>query len=182
VNGSCMYIKKFLFTKITGNCGFTRVVCNRAFTVNANSNLFIAVTNNKHYVSRSHGFVLMEVLAAIAVIGVVMTPIIVLQGNMSRRVFSSSQQMQQIVFAQKFLVETQQKIQGMEAEPREYTVEQLAADNNTVLRYKLYPAKAGSLAEIPGLLIERVDIATKGRSESILSMVSIVYKPEQKET
>ncbi|MDP3889132.1 MAG: prepilin-type N-terminal cleavage/methylation domain-containing protein [bacterium] len=127
----------------------------------------------------SSGFLLIEVLISIAIIGILVTPLFILQGTVFQQVSQMSQRLHRLFFAEHFLIETRRSVQD---DVRQFTLEKKEENPATVLNYTVGPLeKKSSLATIPGLLLERVVIQEpKKKPPSVDTIVTFLFKPEQK--
>ena len=127
--------------------------------------------------SNHAGFTLIEVLLALAIIGLVLTPIFLGQAFIVRSNGRASRYLASLFAAKKYLAETEL---GLSAEVSETASEKKIDNPRTVLRYELKKIPpTSSLKNFKNVLIERVswaDMRTPKKQDSILTFL---YKPEQ---
>ena len=125
----------------------------------------------------NNGFTLIEVLLALAIIGLILTPIFLGQAFIVRSNGRASRYLASLFAAKKYLVETEL---GLSAQVSEATSEKKIDNPRTTLRYELKKIPSvSSLKNFKNVLIERVswaDIRTPKKQDSLLTFL---YKPEQ---
>lgn len=131
--------------------------------------------------SRSNaGFTLIEVMLSMAIMGLVLTPIFLLQGKATERIYRMGSRMRSLFYAQEILYEARR------AQPpavREFTFAQKNEEEQLQAEYRLMgvPEKS-SLAKIEHLLREEVKVRDQ-RFKRETTMVRFIYKkplPEKK--
>lgn len=130
---------------------------------------------NKKYSSQA-GFTLIEAVMAVAIIGMVLTPMFLLETNVFNAVVRKAEQFHRLLFAEHFMYTAQQQ------EPLEvtnYLLEKKEDKPLSMVRYTLKPIPNGSsLAKIKSLLCRQEVIATGIRPGSPqATLVGFVYKP-----
>ncbi len=131
-------------------------------------------------VFRNKGFTLIEVLLAVAIIGLVLTPIFSIQLNVMRSNSKASQALARIFLGKQFLVENEFSLKADEQEKR---IEKKIDRPPTTLIYQLSKIpENSSLKKFKNVLLESVtmqwvDRQGKKRQEKL---VTFVYKPEAK--
>jgi prepilin-type N-terminal cleavage/methylation domain-containing protein len=136
--------------------------------------------NLKYMIHSKHlkkGFTLIEVIISIAVIGMVLSPLFILQGNVLQRVTAAAHRIHRLFFAQDFYLKAQRK---QDEKTRKFTLEERQDFPPTLLTYDLGSLhKNSALADLPGLLMEKITIfdhPKKGRPSDML--LTFIYKPE----
>lgn len=98
-----------------------------------------------------HGFSLLETIIAMTIVALVVSPLVIMQSTVLRRVVRDSRHMERIFLMCNFLHKAR------ESTPGATTSEELVPTPNTQLRYKLMPPRANSsLHAIKGIQIEQV--------------------------
>jgi prepilin-type N-terminal cleavage/methylation domain-containing protein len=126
------------------------------------------------------GFTLIEVLLAMAIIGLILTPIFAIQLGVMRSNARASETLQRIFFGKQFLVDNEFQLKPEEQEKR---IEKKLEKPPTTLIYELKKIPENSaLKKFKDVLIESVimqwiDRQGKKRQERL---VTFVYKPEVK--
>lgn len=126
------------------------------------------------------GFTLVEVMIAIAIIGMVLTPIFAFQLQIVRRVNSSFDRSRRLIFAQNMLVEMhEQRLIGKDVT----TQQKQESGPATKLNYELKTAtNHPQLKKLPNLYVERIVITDPTgaiKKEDVLG--TIIFKPVQTE-
>jgi type II secretory pathway pseudopilin PulG len=128
------------------------------------------------------GFMLFEVLLALAVIGIALTPLFGLQSTMIRSIARISANVQRFLLAHDFLVQSRSAFLAHD----ESTIKQekKAADPTTTLIYEAKPVdEKGPFKSLPGIMQEETDyVWPDGRTEQREIVVSFVYKPRKKKS
>lgn len=126
-----------------------------------------------------YGFSFIEAILAIAIVGLVLTPLFLLQGNVIRRVGQWSRYMQRIYKAKNFFIESQRAISP---DTRQVMLEKKIDDPEAVLKYKIRKvASKSSLRKFKNILVEQV--ALEWEQEGVKrqdKLVSFLFKPERK--
>lgn len=127
------------------------------------------------------GFTLVEVIMALAITAVVLTPIFIMHGMIFQRVSIGSQQFDYILACKALLVEARQK---QEPDAQEFTLDKSVPDLNATCTYSLDKAvdQKSPFASLPGLHRESVVISwTEDDKKKQEQLVTFIYKkPEQK--
>lgn len=123
------------------------------------------------------GFTLIEVLLAIAIVGMAMTPIIFLQTAVLTRVNKGMLQLKRIMLAKKFLFDAREKNQN---DSPEFSLEKQEVDPSTLLVYRAEETNYPEVGELDGLRTERVIARWKedGRPRHII-LVTFTFRPVQ---
>ncbi len=122
---------------------------------------------------------MLEAVIAIAVIGVMLTPLFILQGTVFQNVSRISDRIHGNFFALGFLYETRKAVKE---NVRQFTLEKKEDDPVTILKYTLGPVDAkSSLHAVPGLLREYVQLTIQERGRQRTdAIITFMYKPERK--
>lgn len=124
------------------------------------------------------GFTLVDVMIAIAIVGIVLTPMFVLQTNVMGGVIRYSERFQRLLFAKNFIINAQEK-QPLSA--TDYTLEKKEDRPHTMLGYSFKPvAKESSLAQ-PRYIYRQYVLAKNNDPQETASLVQFVYKPKREE-
>lgn len=131
--------------------------------------------------SRSNaGFTLIEVMLSMAIMGLILTPIYVLQGNVTERVYRMGSRMRSLFYAQDILY------QARRAQPpavREFSFAQKDDNEQLQAEYRLSAiSEKSALAKTEHLLKEEIKVRD-ARFKRETTMVRFVYKkplPEKK--
>jgi prepilin-type N-terminal cleavage/methylation domain-containing protein len=123
-----------------------------------------------------NAFTLIEVLLAIVIIGLVMTPIFVLEGNTFRSISIGARNIDRITSA--FLFMTQTGI-DKKKEPTSTVEKKIGATN---MRYQMMELpKDSSLKDTKNMYVERVTMTwQEGRKKKEETIVMLRYRPEVK--
>lgn len=122
------------------------------------------------------GFTLVDVMIAIAIVGIVLTPMFVLQNNVMGSAIRLSERFHRLLRAKNFLFIAQEK---EPAKATDYSVEKKEERPNTMLSYSLKPvAKDSVLAKLQYLYTQQVQ-AKDPQGDNGASIVQIIYKPKQ---
>lgn len=133
--------------------------------------------NLKNQNSRQ-GFMLTEILITIAIIGIALTPIFILQSSSLRSLYNYSERIRLLFPVKNFLQEN--IIEASNKEEQEISEEKQIKNPSATLNYHLKKVQDGSsLSKINDLYLGSVSIQSiRGTKES---MVGFVYKPERKQ-
>ena len=135
-----------------------------------------------HFKSHKDGFTLIEVIMALAITGLVITPIFILHGTILQRVNRGSIAFDMFLYVKALLVEARQK---QNPDAQEFTLEKSIAEFNTTTKYVLSKIdQKSSLASLVGLHQELVTINWVEQEEKKQeTLVTFTYKkPEQKKS
>ncbi len=125
------------------------------------------------------GFSLMEVLAAIAIFSIVMSPLFILQGSTYARMARSARNLHRIWFAQEFLMRAQEKIK---ADTIALTLDEKKDFPETSLHFELSAVTPDSpFASLKDLYVESVSSRwVENGQEDSNYLVTFVFKPQPK--
>ena len=123
-----------------------------------------------------HGFTLAEVMVAVVIIGLVMTPIFVLQGNTFRSINLGARNLERITSAFLFMAQTSI---DKKKEPTSTVEKKIGA---TTLRYQMMELpKESSLKDAKNMYVERVTLTwQEGKKKKEEKIVMLRYRPEVK--
>lgn len=129
------------------------------------------------------GFVLTEVLLAMAVIGIALTPLFGLQSNMLRSITRVASRIQRLFLAEDFLQNSRATFLK-EADTQESKQEKKIVDPATALFYDAKAVKDESaFKSLPGILQEQTEMQWQdGVTKRREILVTYIYKPEKKKT
>jgi prepilin-type N-terminal cleavage/methylation domain-containing protein len=135
-----------------------------------------------HFKNHS-GFTLIETVMALAITGLVLTPIFILYGAILQRVNRASIAFDMIIHSKALLVEARQK---QDPDAQDFTLEKTVGEFDAPCRYTLDKSvdQKSPFASLPGLHRESVTIDwTEQRQKKQERLVTFVYKkPEQKKS
>ena len=126
------------------------------------------------------GFTLIEVLLAMAIVGLVLTPIFAIQLNVMRSNSRASQLLARIFAGKQFLVDSEFQLKPDEQEKR---IEKKVEKPPTTLIYELKRVPENSaLKKFKNILIENVTMQWVDRQgkKRTQRLVTFVFKPEVK--
>lgn len=125
----------------------------------------------------SQGFSLMEVLAAIAIFAIIMSPLFILQGAVYTRLVRSAQRLHRVWFAQDFLQRTHEKIKS---DTTKFSADEEQSFPQTQLHYELSHVSSDSpFASLKDLYVESVSARWRTQEEEETSqLVTFVFKPQ----
>lgn len=131
-----------------------------------------------HFKNKKKGFSLIEALLAIALVGIVLTPLFILQGASLRSVARLSRHLHRIYAAERFLFESQRSVA---LNVRQLVLEKKLEDPQTVLKYELRDiSKESSLKDVHDIVAEQVTMRWEEdgmwRQDQILNFV---FKPRE---
>ena len=131
----------------------------------------------KNSSSSRSGFSLMEVLAAIAIFSIIMSPLFILQGTVYTRLVRSAQRLQRTWFAQAFLERAHEKLK---ADTTTFTADEEQPFPHTQLHYELSHVSSDSpFASLKDLYVESVSARWRTQGEEEKShLVTFVFKPQ----
>jgi type II secretion system protein I len=123
------------------------------------------------------GFTLIEVLLAMAIIGLVLTPVFTGQSAISASVARARRAFGAILAAKNFLIDTEF---NLAPDARTFATSK-KSDEGTILKYELKPLPdSSSLKKFKNVLIQSVTIQSpKARSKKQERVVTFIYKPEK---
>ncbi len=128
-----------------------------------------------------NGFMLVEVMVAIAAIGIILTPVYLLQATIFGQTADVCTSFDRVIMARSYLEQARREVKD---ESRSFTLEKKENNPETVLKYQLKELdKKSSLAAVKGLLIEQVDasaIPVKNKTAVVETIITFNYKPESK--
>jgi prepilin-type N-terminal cleavage/methylation domain-containing protein len=132
--------------------------------------------NFKKRNSQQPGFSLVEVVLTLVVIGIVVSALLALQGNLLRAVYSATGRLARAISMKNFLVESHIKQWADSNQTQQKTI-----DNPPVkLTYQTKKiSESSSLKKLNDLVIEQITCSWQGRvTEGQETMISLLYKPE----
>lgn len=132
-------------------------------------------------VNTTHGFTLMEVLLAMAIMACVLSPIFITQGTLLQSVGKISRKMARIFSAKQYLYETRFTHQLQEQKDTPViTIEKKFDHPETLLTYEIVDVPKNSLfAEFSDIYIERVKARWKEDNKSgQVTLVGFIFKPK----
>ncbi len=122
------------------------------------------------------GFTLIEAMIAVAIIGIILVPMFLLQGTILQEVGRRSHELRRMFFARQFFSEARQK---QSENAIEYALEKKEENPPTLLAYTLGSIpKNSSLKDTYNLYIERVTATEQGERFG-QKLVHFVFKPER---
>ncbi len=122
------------------------------------------------------GFTLIEAMIAVAIIGIILVPMFLLQGTILQEVGRRSHELRRMFFARQFFFEARQK---QSETAIEYALEKKEKNPPTLLNYTLGSIpKNSSLKDTYNLYIERVTAIEQGERFG-QKLVHFVFKPER---
>lgn len=126
------------------------------------------------------GFFTFEVLITITLVGLFLTPLIIMQTGTLTRVTNASRSLKQLFFAKQTLYDARRE---QKDEPQKHTLATTYTDPDTTVTYTLEPVSSGSsLHNVEGLLREQVLAQdTTNKQNPPNSIVTFVYRPVPKE-
>ncbi len=123
------------------------------------------------------GFSLIESMLAVAIMGLVLTPMFVLENNVFNGVFRMAEQFHRMIFAQNFLYVAQRQ---EPIESTKYSLERKEDKPLSMLRYTLSPVdKRSSLSPMKRLYKQQVEASGLEKTSPKASAVHFIFKPEQ---
>jgi prepilin-type N-terminal cleavage/methylation domain-containing protein len=130
-----------------------------------------------------NGFTLIEVIMALAITALVLTPIFILHGTILQRVNRGSIAFDMILYCKELLVEARQK---QDPDAQEFTLDKSHAEFGATCKYALDKTvhQKSSFASLPGLHKESVTVNwTEQEQKKQERLVTFMYKkPEQKKS
>ena len=128
------------------------------------------------------GFTLIEVLLALAIIGLVLTPIFLTQSNVLRRSSYASRMLARILAAKKMLIESEFALAG---DAQEFSQQKKIMIPPTLLTYRLRKIpETSALKKFKNVLWESVSFEwtdERGKKKQD-QLVTFLYKPEQSQS
>lgn len=123
------------------------------------------------------GFTLIEAMLAITIIGLVLTPMFILENNVFDGVARMAEKFHRLLFAQNFLYIAQQQ---EPPESKKYSLERKEDKPLSMLRYTLLPiAKQSALSSMKHLYQQRVDASGLEKTSPRATMIQFVFKAGQ---
>ena len=132
-----------------------------------------------HFKSRSaqSGFMLMEVLLTIAIVGMVITPILMLQTNALRGLYRFSSRITLLFPAKNFLMES--VVQAPQKKDQKVTEKKEITSPRATLTYTQRPVgKNSAFKDIKDL--HRASVVAESSRKAKESIVHFIYQPERK--
>ena len=121
------------------------------------------------------GFSLIEAMLAVAIVGLVLTPMFVLENTIFNGVGRMAETFHRALFAQNFLYRAQR---DEPAGSTNYTVERKEEKPVTMVRYTLSPvAKGSSLAPVKRLFKQQVEASGLDKASPRATRVQFVFRP-----
>lgn len=127
-----------------------------------------------------HGFTLTEVLLAVVLIGLLMTPIYVLQGRAFRSILTAWHRLERYTVAETFMTQTSIE----KAKDPQAVVDKKIERPATSLRYQLMEVpKESSLKDVKNMYLERVTMTwQEGKKKVEETIVRFRHRPEIKKS
>lgn len=123
------------------------------------------------------GFTLPEAMIAVAIIGIALVPMFLLQGTILEEVGRRSHELRRMFFGKQFVFEARQK---QPEDAKEYDLQKKETNPATLLTYRLSAVPGNSaLKDEYNLYHERVTASEEERQPAALALVQFVFKPEQ---
>ena len=123
------------------------------------------------------GFSLIESMLAVAIMGLVLTPMFILENNVFNGVFRMAEQFHRMLFAQNFLYVAQRQ-EPMES--TKYSLEHKEDNPFSMLRYTLSPIEKGSsLSPMKRLYKQQVEASGLEKTSPKSSVIHFIFKPGQ---
>lgn len=130
-----------------------------------------------HFNDKS-GFTLIEVILAVAIIGILFGPILVTQGTMMQSIGMLSRRLRAVLAAQELLVETQYDDKAPEQKSK--SLKPLGIPGS--MAYKEEPAKISALKDFKDIVMKKVSMEWRdGVVRRTDELVTFVFKPKKKE-
>ena len=131
------------------------------------------LSKNKH----NPGFTLIEAMIAIAIIGMTLTPMFILDTNVYSTITTVTQRFHCLIFAKNFVFEAEQK---QPPQSVNYSVEKKEERPLTMVRYTLKSvSEQSSLAKIKQLYRQEVVASGFDKDSPSATIVQFVYKPKE---
>lgn len=130
-----------------------------------------------HFKNKS-GFTLIEAMLAVAIMGIILTPLFLLEGTVFQGVSRFAQIFRRYMFAKEYLYEMRRE---QKEDATSLTLERNTKDIQpaTILRYTLGPvASQSSLKDFKRLYKETVRASGMDRSVEPVTVVGFIFKPE----
>lgn len=128
------------------------------------------------HINNKHGFSLIEAMLAVTIIGLVLTPLFVLENSIFGAVGRVAETFHRALFAQNFLYDAQKD------EPigsTSYTVERKEDKPVTMVRYTLASvSKGSSLSSIRRLYTQRAEARGVSQASPKATRIQFVFRPE----
>ncbi len=125
------------------------------------------------------GFTLLETLIAVAIIGVLLSPLLITQGSLLRAVAQQVRAFERILDAKNFLWTA--RLQAEKQDKPEFTMDKTVPDRQLTLKYQVAPIdKKSALKDFKHVYRERVELTWQqdGRTKKD-ELVTFVFKPEK---
>ncbi len=131
--------------------------------------------------SGAHGFMLLEVLIALAIVGIALTPILGLQSNILRSIVHITARIERFFLAEDFFL--QSRAAFLKQESNETKQDKKVANPPTTLTYAAKPIKEeGAFKLLPGIIQEETEYQwQEGNAKQRDMFISYVYKPRKKQ-
>lgn len=132
--------------------------------------------------NHNNGFTLIEVLLALAIVAIMLTPLFITFGMVMERVNWSSRSFDALLLCKDFLLKSRQKQDPQVLEFSQEKQDKDFFDANLTYSLKKISEKQGQLGQIEGLLQETITISWQDQGQKKQEkLVTYVYKkPEQK--
>jgi len=124
------------------------------------------------------GFSLLETIVAMTIIAFMVSPLVIMQGSVLRRVIRDSDHEDRIFLMRNFLYEARH---ALSPGATTFTFEKKVTDPNTQLRYQLMPPKENSsLQAMKGIHLERVTATWReaGKEQQDVMVTTVYIEPE----
>jgi prepilin-type N-terminal cleavage/methylation domain-containing protein len=126
--------------------------------------------------NNNHGFTLIEAMIAVAIMGIILAPMFLLETNVFNAMARTAEQFHRLIFAKNFLYTAQQQ------EPLEstaYTLEKKEDRPLSMVRYQLQPIQQqSSLSSIKRLYRQEVVASGVQKGSPEGRIVHFIFKPE----
>ncbi len=129
-----------------------------------------------HFKNNHRGFTLIEAMIAVAIMGMVLTPMFLLETNVFNAVARMGEQFERFLFANHFLYIAQRQ---EPLETTDYSLEKREERPASMVRYSLKPIAAqSSLAKVKRLYKQELTAVGIELKSPRATIVRFVYKPE----
>lgn len=126
--------------------------------------------------SLSKGFSLLEAMLAVAIMGMVLAPLFLLEGTVFDGVTKITEQFRRYLFAHNFLY---QVVREQSPKVRDYTLEQKKETPATTLQYRLKKVTDGAFKNQKNLYRQEVLISSQDSKTPKDSLVTYLFKPTE---
>jgi prepilin-type N-terminal cleavage/methylation domain-containing protein len=131
-----------------------------------------------HFRNNKPAFTLLEVLMALAVFAILITPLFITQGTVVKNVASNTRLVQRIFLAENMLIDAR----AQDSQAQTFTFDKKIIAPETQLNYSRNPVEKKSVFQIyNGLVTEKVSMSWSDMGQKREdSIVTFLYKPERK--